>query len=182
MATPRRSTSSNSFTLNVAPEPLFHDEEIAFSGVNIHNPLWDRGTSFSSSWRDDGDEDLLLPPPTSLFSVARKVLPPMKQQSPQRSTKSTSSAELVINFAAGMTIICIFAGIVALSLTQSNEVWASSGLIVADDDAIVDRGMITARDFDCPRTMTGDATDAGASFIRFKNQNASLCEKEVRGL
>jgi hypothetical protein len=181
MAAPRRSSSSNSFILNVEPEPLFHDEEIAFSGVNIHNPLWDSGSSFSSSWRNPGDEDPLLPP-TNFWAVTRNVLPKIKEQTLQRRTNKDSShdiscGELVGKVLAVVVMLGTIGGIVVLSLTQNTEAWASSGLIVLDDDAIVEQGMIhTVQKFDCPQRMMADAT----SFITFQNQNASFCDEEVR--
>lgn len=191
MPAPRRSNSSSSFRLNIEPEPLFHDEEIAFSGVNIHNPLWERGDSFSSSWRGDGDEDQLLRP-KGVFAVTKKILPRIKQQQESLSSAPKSSirtcVELSTKVVVAVSIICGLAGIVAFSFTQSNEVWASSGLIVGDDDAIVDQGMIAAQEFDCTKTTTlNDASNVAASFTRYvestsANQNATLCEHEVRGL
>lgn len=113
-------------SLQVEPEPLFHDEEIAFSGINIHNPLWDTGDSSFS------DEDPLMSPIKPLV----KPLYPPKRSPPPSKPKSAcrQSLERFAKAAVFIAVVCGFAGLVAVSSFQSTEVWASPGLIGDDDN------------------------------------------------
>ena len=107
-----RRCRSPSFALKIAPEPLFHDEEIAFSGTNISNPLWDSGNSCSSSLHD---EDPLLPS-MDFMTVARHVLTPVKKPHVDSKTSARRCLEQSIIVVAAIVFLGTVAGWVALSL------------------------------------------------------------------
>ena len=102
-------------------------------------------------------------------------------------------------FLAAVVILCIVAGIIALSFVGSSEVWASPGLVIQDDDdtifsgGSVEQGTLqtptNSSHWECPswtENANFDTSDPEDSFERFiassKNGEptpSSRCEKEV---
>lgn len=174
-----RDEEESFFSLNVTPESLFHDEEIALTGVSLDNPLWDNGkrqNSLQDQLRDEKEEDYPLLPPShnededDMKDVMRNIM--AMEAAHRRRVKQIEPwtwGQVCRSIAVAMAVAFFIVGIAALSVAQTSAVWASPGLIIEDDDNV---GLSSSSTL-CPSNF-------GSTVLLDQHSNGSLCMDEVR--
>lgn len=181
----RRSTNS----LNTMPETLFHDEEIAFSGVHLQNPLWEFGDS-SSSHSDDPPF-----PPARLFQIGKGLMPAQSYPRPIHNIRASSKSvacQTTKTLCKGVLAVFVMTtsfALIMLSLTKNTAIWTSSDLIMVENsedvntNVVVDRNATSNSFLQCPLAQNDGFSSVSLSdYLEniLHSPSISSCTPEVR--